>query len=138
MGFSKGFAPNKASQAALDHVNANYGCSQLSAAVAANLGRNLDYGMKAVHQAIRSNLIRVNFTGARNRLWPAGITLTRVVRDLHVGDWFVDPHRAGRKLARVTRVGKRSQGRAFFILDDETRNGPWVASYDLRERVEMG
>lgn len=138
MGSTKGFAPNRASQAAVEYVNANYGCSQLSAAVAANLGKNLDYGMRAVHQAVRSNLIRVTFTGARNRLWPAGITLTRVVRDLRCGDWFVDPHREGRKLARVARIGKRTGGRAFFILTDETDRGPWVDSYDLRERVEIG
>lgn len=130
-------APKANTQAAWLYVSTNYGCSQLSAAMAAKLSDPLDHGMRAVLQAVKENLIRVNFTGSRNRLWPAGITLTRMARDLRRGDWFVDPHRTGRRLAKVDRVGRQADGRAFFILTDETGHGPWVAGYDLRERLEM-
>lgn len=138
MGSSTRIAPKANTQAAWIYVSTNPGCSQLSAAVAAKGISDLDHGMRAVLQAVKENLIRVNFTGTRNRLWPAGITLHRVARDLRRGDWIVDPHRTGRRLAKIDRVGKQRDGRAYFILTDETGHGPWVASYDLRERLEIG
>lgn len=130
-------APRANTIKAWEYVSEHHGCSQLSAASAAKGNDPLDHGMRAVVQAVRENLIRVNFTGARNRLWPAGITTTKAARDMRCGDWFVDPHRTGRRLAKVTQVGKQVNGRAYFILADETAHGPWIASYDLRERLEI-
>lgn len=138
MGSAQRIAPKANTMAAHEYVSSHYGCSQLSAAVAAKLESDLDHGMRAVLQAVRENLIRVNFTGSRNRLWPAGITASKAVRDLRRGDWIIDPHRSGRRLAKVSQVGRQAQGRAYFILTDETGHGPWVASYDLRERLEIG
>lgn len=132
------FAPKALTIKAWEYVSDHPGCSQLSAAKAAKGKDTLDHGMRAVLQAVRENLIRVNFTGSRNRLWPAGITLMKVAKDLKCGEWFVDPHRSGRRLARVSQVGKNANGRVYFILTDETGNGPWVASYELRERLEIG
>lgn len=122
--------------AAHEYVSKNPGCSHLSAGLASKLDNDLDMGMKAVTQAIRRKLIRAEFTGCRTRLWPAGITLTKWARDLHVGDWYVDPKRAGRKLAKVLRVGKQSGGRAYFIVNDESGQQPWVTGFDLRDRLE--
>jgi hypothetical protein len=130
-------APKALTIKAWEFVSENPGCSQLSAAKAAKGKDPLDHGMRAVLQAVKENLIRVNFTGARNRLWPAGITVTKAARDMRCGDWFVDPHRTGRRLAKVAQVGRHRDGRAYFILTDETSHGPWVASYDLRERLEI-
>jgi hypothetical protein len=138
MGSTTRIAPKANTQAAYEYVNANYGCSQLSAAKAAKLASDLDHGMRAVVQAVKENLIRVNFTGARNRLWPAGITLVKLARDMRAGDWFVDPRRPGRKLARVVQVGRQVNGLAYLILTDETGPAHWIASYDLRERLEIG
>lgn len=137
MSDTRRLAPKANTQAAHEYVSTHLGCSQLSAAIAAKLGSDLDHGMRAVLQAVKENLIRVEFTGSRNRLWPSGIFQVRIARDMRAGDWFVDPHRTGRRLAKVERIGKRANGRAYFILNDETGHGPWIASYDLRERLEI-
>lgn len=138
MGSTARIAPKANTQAAHEYVSNNYGCSRTQAALAAKLGSDLDHGMRAVMQAVKENLIRINFTGSRNRLWPAGITLVKMARDMREGDWFVDPRRSGRRLAKVIRVGKQVNGRAYLILNDETGHGPWIASYELRERLEIG
>lgn len=138
MSSAQRLAPKANTWAAWGYVTDHHGCSPTSAALAAKLHRDLDCGTNAVLQALAENLIRVNSTGCRSRLWPAGIVLTRQAVNLKVGDWFVDPRRTGRRLARVRKVIARPGGRVAFILTDETGRAPWIASYGLAERVEIG
>lgn len=131
-------APRANTQAAWSYVTAHPGCTPLTAALTAKLNRPLEIGVNAVLQALDENLIRVNSTGCRSRLWPAGIILTKLAKDLQVGDWFVDPHRSGRRLARVFQVIPKPGCRVAFILNDETGHGAWIASYQLGDRLEVG
>ncbi len=71
---------------------------------------------------------------------PAKFTTAKPT-ELKVGDWFIDPHRAGRRPARVVEIGRIGTGsdgidRLHMTLDDDTKWGAWAASYELGEDLE--
>lgn len=67
--------------------------------------------------------------------------------ELAVDDWFIDPRREGRRPAKVIelvevpdvdRLGnKRTDTDVHMVLDDDTKGGPWSASYGSDESLEM-
>ncbi len=57
--------------------------------------------------------------------------------ELKAGDWFVDPHREGRRPAVVVKVLKSDQGKVNFELNDDTKWGAWTASYEADEQLEL-
>ena len=57
--------------------------------------------------------------------------------ELKTGTWFVDPRREGRRPARVIKLNGVHDGQVHVELDDETRFGPWVASYPETEQLEL-
>jgi hypothetical protein len=57
--------------------------------------------------------------------------------ELTVGSQFIDPHRAGRLMARVVKLNGVRDGEVFLELDDDTPFGAWVASYPETEQLEL-
>lgn len=57
--------------------------------------------------------------------------------DLVVGSQFIDPHRAGQRMAQVVTLLGSHDGTVCLELDDDTTFGAWVASYPETEQLEL-
>lgn len=57
--------------------------------------------------------------------------------ELTVGSQFIDPRRAGRRMARVVKLLSVRDGEVFLELNDDTGFGAWVASYPDTEQLEL-
>ena len=57
--------------------------------------------------------------------------------ELTVGSEFIDPCRAGRRMARVVKLLGVRDGKVFLELNDDTGYGPWAASYPETEQLEL-
>jgi hypothetical protein len=51
-------------------------------------------------------------------------------------DWFVDPHREGRRPAVVIDAKPLSGGLTHMVLDDNKRGGQWCATYPSDQQLE--
>lgn len=56
---------------------------------------------------------------------------------LRTGDWFIDPHREGRRPAKVIRTTGIYDGRVHLILNDNAPWGAWAASYNAHQDLEL-